>query len=171
MSDNTLYSLWKRYLALCMYSRDCLGFIRLSNVPFLDGIVLSPGIKIAVKIALAPAFKKLGSSLYEVIMPGCYHVKPWSDDYWECLARHASFTIYHPCGTAKMGPYWDPDAVVDPQLKLVPFTLINKLWWRYDILIKILETFCAFLRYCLLLNRKKYFLHKSVKLLKANFVM
>lgn len=77
----------------------------------------TPGIKIAIEIAHAPAFRKLGSRLYEVIMPGCYHVKPWTDDYWECLARHSSFTIYHPCGTAKMGPYWDPYAVVDPQLK------------------------------------------------------
>lgn len=37
---------------------------------------------------------------------------------WECMIRHYTTTIYHPVGTAKMGPYWDPEAVVDPQLRV-----------------------------------------------------
>ncbi|XP_018018056.1 glucose dehydrogenase [FAD, quinone] [Hyalella azteca] len=83
-----------------------------------DMKVMVEGIKLAIEVAHTPAFRRFGTRMYEVIMPGCYHVKPWSDDYWECLARHSSFTIYHPSGTAKMGPYWDPEAVVDPELKV-----------------------------------------------------
>ena len=61
--------------------------------------------------------KKFGSKFYKKPMPGCEHFAIYTDDYWECLARHYTSTIYHPVGTCKMGPYWDPDAVVDPELK------------------------------------------------------
>lgn len=40
------------------------------------------------------------------------------DDFYECLVRHFSQTIYHPVGTTKMGPKSDPMAVVDDQLKV-----------------------------------------------------
>jgi glucose dehydrogenase (acceptor) len=34
------------------------------------------------------------------------------------MIRAYSVTIYHPVGTCKMGPIWDPEAVVDPELKV-----------------------------------------------------
>lgn len=34
------------------------------------------------------------------------------------MARHYSQTIYHPIGTAKMGPSNDPEAVVDARLRV-----------------------------------------------------
>jgi choline dehydrogenase len=42
----------------------------------------------------------------------------WSDDDLLDLCRETSFTIYHPIGTAKMGPSTDQMAVVDHQLKV-----------------------------------------------------
>lgn len=41
-----------------------------------------------------------------------------SDDFWRCIARHYSQTIYHPVGTCKMGPKSDKMAVVDPRLRV-----------------------------------------------------
>lgn len=41
-----------------------------------------------------------------------------ADQYWECYARYFSTTLYHPCGTTKMGPSSDPAAVVDQQLRV-----------------------------------------------------
>jgi hypothetical protein len=29
---------------------------------------------------------------------GCEHTNLWADEYWECMARHYTVTIYHPAG-------------------------------------------------------------------------
>jgi choline dehydrogenase-like flavoprotein len=39
-----------------------------------------------------------------------------SKKYWECALRNVGSAIFHPVGTCKMGT--DPDAVVDPQLRV-----------------------------------------------------
>ncbi|XP_042204865.1 glucose dehydrogenase [FAD, quinone]-like isoform X2 [Homarus americanus] len=83
-----------------------------------DVKVMVEGIKIALALTETHAFKKFGSRFYTRPMPGCEHAPLWTDAYWECLARYYTSTIYHPVGTCKMGPYWDPGAVVDPELKV-----------------------------------------------------
>nr|XP_053638162.1 glucose dehydrogenase [FAD, quinone]-like [Cherax quadricarinatus] len=80
--------------------------------------IIVEGIKIALALTETRAFKKFGSRFYTRPMPGCEYAPLWTDTYWECLARHYTSTIYHPVGTCKMGPYWDPGAVVDPELKV-----------------------------------------------------
>ncbi|KAK4312726.1 hypothetical protein Pmani_015877 [Petrolisthes manimaculis] len=87
-----------------------------------DVRVMIEGIKIALALTETRAFKKFGSRFYTRPMPGCEHAALWTDTYWECLARHYTSTIYHPVGTCKMGPYWDPGAVVDPELKVYGVT-------------------------------------------------
>ncbi|XP_033220717.1 glucose dehydrogenase [FAD, quinone]-like isoform X2 [Belonocnema kinseyi] len=64
------------------------------------------------------AFKKHGLKLNIFNIPGCKNTKPDSKEYWECNFRHTGTTIFHPVGTAKMGPENDPEAVVDPRLKV-----------------------------------------------------
>lgn len=51
-------------------------------------------------------------------IPGCEKYDFLSNEYWICQAKHYTLTIYHPVGTAKMGPDNDPQAVVDPRLKV-----------------------------------------------------
>ena len=34
------------------------------------------------------------------------------DDYWECVIRHNTYTIYHVVGTCKMCPVEDPKQVM-----------------------------------------------------------
>lgn len=51
-------------------------------------------------------------------IPGCAKLQWLSDDFWKCMARHYSQTIYHPVGTNKMGPGSDPEAVVDSRLRV-----------------------------------------------------
>lgn len=108
------------------------GFIKLrSKNPFdypviipnyfkenIDIKVLTEGVKIALAMSKTKTMQRFGSKLHYLPFPGCVQVPMYTDAYWECMIRHYSCTIYHPVGTAKMGPYWDPDAVVDPQLRV-----------------------------------------------------
>lgn len=83
-----------------------------------DMVTLIEGVKIAVALSRTAAFRRFGSELNFRQFPSCKHLPMYTDGYWECMIRHYTATIYHPIGTCKMGPYWDPDAVVDPQLKV-----------------------------------------------------
>lgn len=81
-----------------------------------DMKTLIEGVKIGLSLSKTRAFKYYGSHF--VPFPQCEHLGRYTDAYWECMIRHYTVTIYHPVGTCKMGPYWDQDAVVDPQLRV-----------------------------------------------------
>lgn len=108
------------------------GWVRLRSKNPLDHPILEPnyfahqedidvlveGIKIAVNISAQPAMQRFGSRPHNIPFPACRHIEFMSDEYWACAIRQFTFTIYHPTGTAKMGPSWDPGAVVDPRLRV-----------------------------------------------------
>ncbi|KAL6259292.1 hypothetical protein P5V15_009211 [Pogonomyrmex californicus] len=83
-----------------------------------DIATLVEGVKISVALSKTEAFRRFGSELNSQQFPGCKHIPAFSDPYWECMIRQYTITIYHPVGTCKMGPYWDPEAVVDSQLRV-----------------------------------------------------
>ncbi|KAF7277484.1 hypothetical protein GWI33_007107, partial [Rhynchophorus ferrugineus] len=77
------------------------------------------GAKLIHKVMVeSPAMRKYKVRFNPLKIPGCHHLDLLSDEYWTCLAYHYTLTIYHPVGTAKMGPDSDPMAVVDPRLKV-----------------------------------------------------
>ncbi|XP_023345601.1 glucose dehydrogenase [FAD, quinone] [Eurytemora carolleeae] len=81
--------------------------------------VLVEGVKIALALAQTKAFESLGSKFWDAIpLPGCENTDLWSDEYWECICRQFTITIYHHSGTAKMGPPSDPGSVVNHELKV-----------------------------------------------------
>lgn len=62
--------------------------------------------------------KKFNTRINELPLPGCSEFKFLSDEYFACQAQHYTLTIYHPVGTAKMGPDDDKEAVVNPRLQV-----------------------------------------------------
>ena len=97
---------------------------------------LVEGVKIALAMAQTRAFQRLGTKFWDQIpMPGCEETDLWSDEYWACMSRHYTTTIYLHSGTlasddlenfvtfnhlgaAKMGPASDPQSVVNHELKV-----------------------------------------------------
>lgn len=75
-------------------------------------------LKQCITMGLSKPFQKFKAALWKRTWYGCEQFKPYSDEYLECLTRSYTATIYHPVGTAKMGPPSDPMAVVDPQLRV-----------------------------------------------------
>ena len=82
-------------------------------------------IKLILKLGNTTAFRKIGTRLYDVPVPGCEYLKFGSDDYWRCAAKHIAYCIYHASGTCKMGPRGDPTAVVDPRLRVKDITRLR----------------------------------------------
>lgn len=75
-------------------------------------------IKYIVALADTPAMQRIGARLYSVPIPDCASLVFGSDKYWECHIRHFSVNVCHAAATSKMGPKDDPEAVVDPELRV-----------------------------------------------------
>uniref|UniRef100_A0A8D8KC34 Glucose dehydrogenase [FAD, quinone] n=3 Tax=Culex pipiens TaxID=7175 RepID=A0A8D8KC34_CULPI len=76
------------------------------------------GIRVQQNIMSTAALQTAEPELVQVNIPGCANEIYDTDAYWECYIRHMATTLYHPAGTAKMGPDSDRDAVVDARLKV-----------------------------------------------------
>lgn len=80
--------------------------------------VLREGVKAAIAVGETQAMKRFGARFHSKPVPNCKHLPLYTDEYWDCLIRQYTMTIYHVSCTAKMGPASDPMAVVDPQLRV-----------------------------------------------------
>lgn len=62
--------------------------------------------------------KQFNATLVRLPLTSCEGFSFKSKEYFECVARHLTSTLYHPVGTVKMGPYEDVTSVVGPDLKV-----------------------------------------------------
>ncbi|CAL7944272.1 unnamed protein product [Xylocopa violacea] len=83
-----------------------------------DVDVLREGVKAAIAFAETSSMKRFGARFHSKALPNCRHIPMFTDEYWNCLIRQYTMTIYHMSCTAKMGPPSDPMAVVDPELRV-----------------------------------------------------
>jgi choline dehydrogenase-like flavoprotein len=61
--------------------------------------VLVEGVKFALALTETHALKRFGSRFWDgVPMPGCEHTELWTDEYWTCMCRQYTTTIYHYSG-------------------------------------------------------------------------
>jgi choline oxidase len=77
-----------------------------------DEMVMLEGIKLARRIARQPA---LARWVKREVEPG---PDVQADEELAEFARTASYTAYHPAGTCRMGAADDPNAVIDPELRV-----------------------------------------------------
>jgi choline dehydrogenase len=127
INSRDAYSIWPMIL-----QPESRGWIRLKSKnplakPLMYANYLSDerdlhtiveGIKFAVTLSKTRAFRRFNSTIHDIPLPACRHLKFASDEYWGCLVRQLTTTIYHQCCTAKMGPMSDPLAVVDSELRV-----------------------------------------------------
>ncbi|XP_076181270.1 glucose dehydrogenase [FAD, quinone] [Ptiloglossa arizonensis] len=83
-----------------------------------DSEVLVEGILAALELFRTRSFREHGLRLIDTPLPACGQLGFGTRDYWRCAIVEYTATIYHPVGTCKMGPIWDPEAVVDPRLRV-----------------------------------------------------
>lgn len=117
---------------LCIQRPTSIGEIKLRSADYKDSPIIIPnylatdhdlevllrGLKYQISFENADTFKTNGGDFIELNLPECKKYKFKSDDYLKCFIKHMTTTIYHPIGTAKMGPDSDPLAVVDSNLKV-----------------------------------------------------
>ncbi|GBP68503.1 Glucose dehydrogenase [Eumeta japonica] len=75
-------------------------------------------IKYIIKLGESQPFQKYGPKLHLAEYPTCVIHPMGSDAYWECALRTITTTVHHQIATCRMGPPNDPDAVVDPELRV-----------------------------------------------------
>ena len=83
---------------------------------------LIESIKIFLQLFHTRSFRENEFTLDDEPQPLCKEWKFNSDDYWSCMLTQYTSTIYHPVGTCKMGAKEDPEAVVDPRLRVYNVT-------------------------------------------------
>lgn len=83
-----------------------------------DVEIILEGLKQAINITKTQPFQAYGAKLHDTKIPGCVNFEFASDDYWRCAIKHLPSMMNHEIGTVKMGPKSDPNAVVDPELRV-----------------------------------------------------
>ncbi|XP_023247883.1 glucose dehydrogenase [FAD, quinone]-like [Copidosoma floridanum] len=83
-----------------------------------DVKTLKEGVQLSRK--LNETLSLMGSRLKTMKTPApkCEKFLNDEDKYDECIVRNYFAPVYHPGGTCKMGPSTDPEAVVDPRLRV-----------------------------------------------------
>lgn len=83
-----------------------------------DMATMIAAVRYIIKLGNSEPFEKYGAQLHVAQYPGCEHTTPLSDEYWECAIRTIPLSIHQQMSTCRMGPPDDPDAIVDPELRV-----------------------------------------------------
>lgn len=75
-----------------------------------------------VDLVNTKAMQNAKANFVKFDIPECDAFDFLSDPYWRCYSKYVTGNEWHPSGTSKMGNSSDPNAVVDPQLKVYNVT-------------------------------------------------
>lgn len=83
-----------------------------------DRSVMIQAIRVVQKLVNTTVMRDLGVEFQKIELKQCDEFVEDSDDYWNCAIQYNTRAENHQTGTAKMGPSYDPMAVVSPRLKV-----------------------------------------------------
>lgn len=83
-----------------------------------DKDTLVRGLQYQANFVDTDTFKNNEGILVKIPLDDCDQLEYQSYDYWVCYMSHMATTVYHPVGTAKIGPDSDQMAVVDGKLRV-----------------------------------------------------
>lgn len=75
-------------------------------------------VKYTLSLMETEPFKKIGARVNDNPIPSCAYLGFGTDNYWRCAIRTFCVSLHHQTATCKMGPPWNPTAIVNPQLKV-----------------------------------------------------
>lgn len=84
-----------------------------------DVLAMVESVRIVLALMNTRAMRKWDMKPDLTPHPDCVQHNYGSDAYWECVVVTDTRPENHHSGTCKMGPAWDPDSVVDPQLRVI----------------------------------------------------
>lgn len=91
-----------------------------------DVKALVRGVRLTQKFMKTKSFREHNFEEIKLDIPECNAIGDHSsDEYYECIVRHLVSTLFHPVGTAKMGPANDKSAVVDSRLRVKGITSLR----------------------------------------------
>ncbi|XP_037912606.1 glucose dehydrogenase [FAD, quinone]-like [Hermetia illucens] len=76
------------------------------------------GIHKVLEFPNTPILNDFDAEFLRPNLPTCDEHEYQSTRYWKCYSRYMTNTVWHPCGTAKMGPRNSKSAVVDSELRV-----------------------------------------------------
>lgn len=108
------------------------GYITLSSSSACDKPIIKPkyfshsddmetmlrAVKQQISYVDTNSYRNKGGQIMHIPVKNCDRHKFLSDEYLRCYIQYFSITTNHPVGSCKMGPNSDPDAVVDPRLRV-----------------------------------------------------
>ncbi|KAF5275244.1 hypothetical protein FQA39_LY06904 [Lamprigera yunnana] len=84
----------------------------------IDLLRMVDGIKQSLNLLNTKSLNKINAKIVDKPWPACKLFKFGTDEYWRCIAKSYTTTIFHPVGTCKMGPTHDKTSVVDSRLNV-----------------------------------------------------
>ncbi|XP_017015925.2 glucose dehydrogenase [FAD, quinone] [Drosophila takahashii] len=84
-----------------------------------DVSTLMRGIRYIESLEQTKALQDHRAELARIPIEECDSLRSYrSEEYWRCYAKYFTITCYHQSGTVKMSPNSDPEACVNPRLKV-----------------------------------------------------
>ncbi|KAL1132096.1 hypothetical protein AAG570_010054 [Ranatra chinensis] len=83
-----------------------------------DAEALKEAVRFAFDLADTAAMKRRGATFNSAVYSNCAHLKFRTGPHIDCLVANYSITFFHPVGTCRMGPPYNPASVVDSQFRV-----------------------------------------------------